>query len=97
MGIVDIAEKIVPKVNWPATVVIVAGMALYAFVLAPEHATIDDVKKHVKESEERVKAIIDKHHPAVDIKTEVHSAAIDTLKRCNDERIEDIRELRRDR
>jgi len=87
MDIGEIAGKVLPKVNWPAAAVIVAALALYGFVLAPEHVTKDDLREHTKELK---KAIQDQSTTDA-----VHDVSIESLHGANERQDSDIRELRR--
>ena len=72
------------KVNWPTAALLIAGLLIYALLLAPTYVT----PKEMREA-------IEKHHPSVDVRVGVHDSAIDRLTHEDKELREDIRGLRR--
>lgn len=91
MSWISEAGKLLPKVNWPAAFVVVAGIALYAFVLAPDYATQDEVEHLLEAQTEELKDAIQCQSTT----DAVHGNTIETIHRVNSRQDEELRELRR--
>lgn len=83
MSWVEAAKELAPKVNWPAAFIVVAALALYAFVLAPDYVTKDDLDVQTEE----LKQAIQQQSTA----DAVHDTTIETIHRVNDRQDADIR------
>lgn len=73
-------KRILAKVNWPGALIVIAAMALYAFVLSPKYATLEDIR-----------AELAKHHPDIDIRVAVHETSIDDVKLRLAQEADDLR------
>jgi len=82
----EAAEKLLPKINWPAAVVVVAALVFYALVLAPDYITSEDLRAQTKEIK---KAIQDQS-----VTDAVHDVSIESLNTANKRQDDDIREMR---
>jgi hypothetical protein len=69
-----------PKANWPAAVIAVAALAGYVYL--SDSASKDWVREQ-----------IERHHPEVDTRVEVHGNSIETLFNEDDKLREDLRAI----
>ena len=75
---------VLARINWPTAFLLIAGLLIYALLLAPTYVTPAEMRE-----------AIELHHPANDVRIGVHDSAIDRLTTEDTELRKDLRSMRR--